>query len=35
MPELRWEYGYFVVLGFMAALGIGMFLFMRKRGWLE
>jgi magnesium transporter len=35
MPELRWEYGYFVIMAFMIALGLSMFFFMRKRGWLE
>lgn len=35
MPELRWEYGYYAIMAFMTALGLSMFFFMRKRGWLE
>jgi len=32
MPELRWRYGYFFALGFMAALSLGLLLlFKRKR----
>ena len=34
MPELRSEYGYPIVIGIMVALGIGMLIFFRKRGWL-
>ncbi|MCK6537965.1 MAG: magnesium/cobalt transporter CorA [Polyangiaceae bacterium] len=34
MPELTWRYGYFVVLGLMAALGIGLMVFFKLRGWL-
>ena len=32
MPELEWRYGYFAVLGFMAVLSVGLFLFFKKRG---
>ncbi len=35
MPELSWKYGYFLVLGVMAATGIGMFLWFRKKGWFK
>jgi magnesium transporter len=34
MPELKWKYGYFIVLSIMILLGLvmtGMFI---KRGWL-
>jgi magnesium transporter len=34
MPELRWKYGYFVVLGFMAVVAGGMLLYFRRRRWL-
>ncbi len=33
MPELGTRYGYFVVLGVMAAVGIGMVGWFRRRGW--
>ncbi len=34
MPELKWKYGYFVLLGIMATLGIGMLLYFKKRKWI-
>ncbi len=34
MPELTWRYGYFIVLGFMGVIGIGMFWLFKKKGWL-
>ena len=34
MPELRWKYGYFVVLGVMLAVGLGMLGFFRRKRWL-
>ena len=34
MPELRWKYGYFAVLGFMAVVAGGMLLYFRRRNWL-
>jgi len=34
MPELRWRWGYFIVLGFMAVLGIIMLAIFKKRKWL-
>ena len=34
MPELQWRYGYYVVLGAMAVLGIGMVIYFRRRKWL-
>ena len=33
MPELDWEWGYFGILGAMAALGIGLVIFFRMRRW--
>ncbi|TCP19500.1 magnesium transporter [Scopulibacillus darangshiensis] len=35
MPELKWRYGYFIVVGFMAALGIGMVLWFKHKGWFD
>lgn len=34
MPELKTEYGYFVLLGVMVCIVAGMVLFFRRRGWL-
>ncbi len=34
MPELEWPWGYPIVLGSMAVIGIVMALLFRRRGWL-
>jgi len=34
MPELKWKWGYFGLLGAMAALGISMLAIFKKRKWL-
>ncbi|PIR53161.1 magnesium and cobalt transport protein CorA [Candidatus Peregrinibacteria bacterium CG10_big_fil_rev_8_21_14_0_10_49_10] len=34
MPELQWEWGYPAVLCVMAAVGLGMLLWLKKRKWL-
>lgn len=34
MPELRWRYGYFIILGVMAALCLGLFATFKKVKWL-
>ncbi|MFP4473115.1 MAG: magnesium/cobalt transporter CorA [Candidatus Omnitrophota bacterium] len=34
MPELRWRWGYFMVLGFMALVGLGLIAYFRKKDWL-
>lgn len=34
MPELRWHYSYFFVLGFMFSVMIFGIVYVRKRGWL-
>jgi magnesium transporter len=34
MPELRWKYGYFFVLGFMVIIGLGSYLFFRRKKWM-
>jgi len=33
MPELHWEYGYFIVLGFMLLLLLGMIYYFKKKKW--
>ncbi|AUN99610.1 magnesium and cobalt transport protein [Bacteriovorax stolpii] len=35
MPELHHEKGYFLVLGSMAAISIGIFIWVYRRGWLK
>lgn len=35
MPELTWKYGYFMVLGIMASIGISMFLWFKRKGWFD
>jgi len=35
MPELTWEYGYFMVLGIMTFIGISMFLWFKRKGWFD
>jgi magnesium transporter len=34
MPELYWDYGYYLSLGLMATIGIGLFLFFKRRKWI-
>ena len=34
MPELRWRFGYPMVLGFMFAVAIGLLLWFRRLGWI-
>ena len=34
MPELAWPWGYFIVLGLMLSVAIGLLLWFRHRGWL-
>ncbi|MCS7036252.1 MAG: magnesium/cobalt transporter CorA [Saprospiraceae bacterium] len=34
MPELRWHYGYFAVLGFMALAAGGMLFYFHRKRWL-
>ncbi len=35
MPELHWEYGYFVALGVMGAAALGLMWFILRRGWFR
>jgi magnesium transporter len=34
MPELKWRWGYFVVLGLMGILGFGMLYYFKKQKWI-
>lgn len=34
MPELKWRYGYYLILLFMLALSLGMLAWFRKKKWL-
>lgn len=34
LPELQWKYGYYVVLGALAAISAGLFRVFRKNNWL-
>lgn len=34
MPELGWRWGYFAALGVMAAVALGMLVFIKRRKWL-
>ena len=34
MPELQWEYGYFIVLGVMLLIMIGLYLGFKRNKWL-
>lgn len=34
MPELGWRPGYFVLLGLMVVVAVGMVLYFRRKGWL-
>ncbi len=33
MPELKWEYGYFMILGFMFLLFLGMAYYFKRKNW--
>jgi magnesium transporter len=35
MPELKYRYGYYIIVALMIALGIGLLAFFIKRGWLK
>ena len=34
LPELHWQYSYFVVLGVMIVVAVGMLIFFWRRGWI-
>lgn len=35
MPELKSEYGYYVILSVMASISLGLFIWMFRRGWIK
>lgn len=35
MPELNWQYGYFIVLGLMGSIATLMFLWFKRGGWFK
>lgn len=35
MPELEWHAGYYIVIGIMAALGLGMYAWFKRKGWFD
>jgi magnesium transporter len=35
MPELKWRYGYFMVLGVIAILAFGMIQWFKRKGWFK
>lgn len=35
MPELAWQWGYFIALAVMFGIGFGMFMAFRKKGWFK
>ncbi|WP_437827948.1 magnesium/cobalt transporter CorA [Niallia taxi] len=35
MPEITWHYGYYISLAFMAAMGVMMILWFRRKGWFK
>jgi len=34
MPELHWRFGYFIALGWMAAITLALYVWFKKKGWL-
>jgi magnesium transporter len=34
MPELKWRWGYPVIMSLMTFLGVGMFAYFKKRKWV-
>ncbi|WP_062106972.1 magnesium/cobalt transporter CorA [Bacillus niameyensis] len=35
MPELKWNYGYFLILGLMGLIGVSMYIWFKKKGWFK
>lgn len=35
MPETKWHYGYFMVLGLMAIIGLVMYFWFKRKGWFS
>jgi magnesium transporter len=34
MPELQWEYGYFMVLGLVVVIAVSMLEYFRRKRWI-
>lgn len=34
MPELEWKYGYFIILGIMVLIGLGSYIYFKRRKWM-
>ncbi|MEA3436393.1 MAG: CorA family divalent cation transporter [Thermodesulfobacteriota bacterium] len=34
MPELKWKYGYFILLGLIAVIGFGLLHYFRRKKWI-
>lgn len=35
MPELEWRYGYFIIMGIMAVIGLAMYIWFKRKGWFD
>ncbi|WNS78487.1 magnesium/cobalt transporter CorA [Domibacillus sp. DTU_2020_1001157_1_SI_ALB_TIR_016] len=35
MPELKWHFGYYIILGMMFFIGLGMFIWFKSKGWFD
>lgn len=35
MPELKWRYGYFAILGCMAMISLTMYYYFKRKGWFD
>jgi magnesium transporter len=35
MPELNWDYGYFFILSIMLLIGVGMYVWFKRKGWFR
>lgn len=35
MPELKWHFGYYGILGVMLSVGFGMFIWFKSKGWFD
>jgi magnesium transporter len=35
MPELQWHSGYYIVIGVMLVLGLGMYSWFKRKGWFD
>jgi magnesium transporter len=35
MPEVQWDYGYFFILSLMLLIGVGMYVWFKRKGWFR